>query len=290
MTLRASFSTIFLMKRALKIVALILCLWGTARFCKKQTAGFTVTRISSDLPFHPEWEVEEQLSQEELTNLLSQPYHFLGKGAQAFAFASEDGKAVIKFFKHHRLSPAPWLKAVPFATRSSDKKNSKLIKDFTSYRLAYEKLREETGLLYLHLNTASKLGIVLDLVDRLGIHHPVPLDRYTFLVQRRAEDSYETVRAWVEKGQMDAAKRGITSLVQLLKTRNARGIYDKDPDINTNFGFVGEAAIQIDVGRFRMRNGPADPGEYARITDNLHQHLMALSPELDKHLQEELQK
>lgn len=259
------------MKWAVRITLLILCITGTARFCKKQTGGFTVLRITSSLPFHPEWEVGHDLGREQLQALFAQPYSFLSKGAQTFAFASADGKYVVKFFKHDHL-----------------KKNGKLIKDFTSYIIAYKLLKQETGLLYLHLNTTAQMGLSLDLIDRLGIHHHIPLDNYTFLVQKRASGSYETVRRWVEAGQIEEAKRAISSLVRVLKTRSERGIYDKDPDINTNFGFVEEEAVQIDVGRFRLRKEPLDRGELLRITDNFHQYLMTVCPQLDAHLQEEL--
>lgn len=286
------------MKYILRLLVLFFCAWGVTRFCKKQTSGFTVARITSDLPFHAEWEVAPTLSQEEIKTLLSQPYSFLGKGAQAFVFASEDGETVIKFFRHHRLSPAPWLYWVPFnlAQVSIAKRESKLTKDFTSYTIAYNALREETGLLHLHLNKTSDLHLSLDLVDKLGIHHALALDNYAFVLQKRAKLAYDALQNWIDAGQIEDAKKAISSLVTVLKTRGQKGIYDKDPDLNTNFGFIGTTSIQIDVGRFRDRlktpsraGKPAlDSQELIRITDNLHQWLMQRCPELDQHLKKEL--
>ncbi len=258
------------MKWVVRLLIFVLCFYGTARFCKKQTGSFTISRITSNIPFHPEWEVDNNT---EIKEILSQPYRFLGKGAQSFVFASDDGKYVIKFFRHHHL-----------------KKNSKLAKDFGSYKLAFDRLRNETGLLYLHLNKTTNLHQTLDLVDKIGIHHPIDLDQYEFLVQKRAVLSYEALAQWIAEGKINEAKEALTGLVQLLSTRSKMGIHDKDPDLNTNFGFIGTQPIQFDIGRFKLRETATDPNELVRITDNLHQWLMQRVPELDEHLKEELKK
>lgn len=260
------------MRWLLRLLIFTLCFYGTARFCKKQTGSFTIARISSDLAYHSEWDVETQ-NEKEVQQILSQPFHFLGKGAQSFVFASEDGSTVIKFFRHHHLQ-----------------KNSKLAKDFGSYKLAFEKLRDETGLLYLHLNKTSHLNQTLDLVDKIGIHHPINLDRYEFLVQKRAKLAYPALQEWIDSGKTEDAKQALTALVQLLATRSNKGIHDKDPDLNTNFGFIGTTPIQFDIGRFKLRETAADQNELIRITDNLHQFLMQRAPQLDEHLKEELRK
>ncbi len=280
------------MRLFFKVLVLILCCWGTARFCKLQTGSFTIARISSQLQYHPEWEVPalSENDEQEIKKALSQPYYFFSKGAQSFVFASEDGTAVIKFFRHHHLSAPSWVRFLPlaWARHSIHKKNSKLSKDFTSYKLAYEVLREESGLLYLHLNKTSHLNLTLDLVDNLGIHHPLPLDQYEFVVQKRATLVYSALETWIQKGEFEEAKKALTSLVKLLTVRSQKGIFDKDPDLNTNFGFIGTQSLQIDIGRFKRKPPAVDQNELIRITDNLHQWLMHRAPELDRHLKEEL--
>lgn len=265
---------------------------GSARFCKLQTGSFTVARVASDLSFHPEWETTPTITVSELRSIISQPYFFLGKGAQSFVFASEDGKTVIKFFRHHHLSAPFWYRWIPFewVQKSVQKKQSKLNKDFASYKLAYDALQNETGILYLHLNKSSDLHLTLDLVDKIGIHHPIPLDDYEFVIQKRATLSYTALQEWIDAGQTEQAKSALTALVQLLAYRSNQGIYDKDPDLNTNFGFIGTQPIQIDIGRFKHRAIPQDPEELVRITDNLHQWLMQRDPVLDEHLKTELRK
>ncbi len=45
--------------------------------------------------------------------ILDQPYRYLGKGAQSYAFLSEDGNYVLKFFKFKHLRQASWVSYVP---------------------------------------------------------------------------------------------------------------------------------------------------------------------------------
>lgn len=275
------------MKFVLKISLFLVCFFITARFCKEQTGKFTVMRITSSLTPEPAWETSPLSPEEknEIRGILSQPYSYLSKGVQSFVFASKDGRYVIKFFRHDHLKAPFWLKST-----SKTKKQNRLHKDFLSYKLAYEQLREETGLVFLHLNKTTDLQLTLDLVDKLGIHHPIPLDQYEFLVQKRAHLLYTALDQMIDDKQMDDAKVTLSNLVQLLATRSQKGIFDKDPDLNTNFGVIGTQPMQIDVGRFRASTPKLDKNEIIRITDHLHQHLMTRCPELDQHLKTQIER
>ena len=204
--------------------------------------------------------------------ILNQPYTFLDKGAQSFVFASQDGNYVIKFFRHHHM-----------------KKQGKLDKDFNSYKLAFNHLKQETGLLFLHLNKTTHLNQTLDLVDKLGIHHKIPLDQFEFLVQKRAQLVYPALQTFMQQGETDNAKEALTNLVHFLVHRSKLGIFDKDPDLNSNFGLIGTEVVQIDIGRFKHQKPQLNKDEIIRITDNLHQWLMVNYPELDIHLKNQIE-
>ncbi len=274
------------MRWIIKLALFICCFFITARFCKEQTGKFTVLRITSNLTYHPEWDVVlPELSQ--VKTLLNQPYTYLSKGVQSFVFASEDGQYVIKFFRHDHLGAAFWSNWLP---GKKAKKTTKLHKDFLSYKIAYEVLREETGLIFLHLNKTKNFQQTLDLVDKLGIHHPIDLDKYEFLIQKRASLLYTALDQMIEQNRLEDAKETLSKLVLLLARRAKQGISDKDPDLNTNFGVIGTEPIQIDVGRFRKAPSRLDKNEIIRITDHLHQHLMVRSPVLDQHLKTQIER
>ncbi len=63
------------------------------------------------------------------SDLFTQRFTYLAKGGQCYAFISEDGRYILKFFR----------------------KNSVLLQTYASAQLAAETLGKETGLLHSHL-------------------------------------------------------------------------------------------------------------------------------------------
>ena len=277
------------MKYVLKIFLFVIGFVITANFCKEQTGRFTILRITSKLTPQPEWETSP-LSPEEksrIKEILSQPYSYLDRGVQSFVFASEDGQYVIKFFRHDHLDAPFWL-----TPNQRIKKQAQLCKEFLSYKLAFQNLREQTGLVLVHLNKTEDLHQTLDLVDKLGIHHPLQLDNYEFLIQKRASLLYTALNQMIEENKLSDAKETLSNLVKLLAHRAKEGISDKDPDLITNFGVIGTKPIQIDVGRFSPRaprDTQVDKDEIIRITDRLSQYLTTKCPELQQHLKTQIE-
>jgi len=273
----------------------------TGHLCLKQTRGFALYKICSSLPFNPEFETSS-LSEEEnkdLKKALDQPYRFLDKGAQCYVFLSQDGRYVIKFFKLHALQPPIALRTVqlPFYlqrvwVQKLLEKRQSLTKTFTSYKIAFEEMKEETGILFLHLNKTDHLKQKLVILDNLGISHPLDLDKMEFLVQKRASLFYPFLETSIQEQGMEPAKRILSDLVQFLVIRNRKEIFDKDPDLTTNFGFLDGKLIQIDVGRFRKESQRKDPKVYhdeiVRITDLFNKWLKVHYPALSHHLEQEI--
>lgn len=272
--------------RFYKLLCFIICFSAAGWFCRKQTDGFTILKISSDLPYHAEWEMPPLNDQDKemVSEILDQPYSYLARGDQCFVFVSQDQKYVLKFFRQNRMRAPFWA-----GNDQSQKIASKLDSDFASYMIAYKELKEETGLVYLHLNKTQDLRSTLTLIDKIGIAHSIPLDTMEFLVQRRAQLLYSTLEECIRKGEIDAAKSTLTNLVcHLMKMRYEKGISDTDPDLNTNFGCIGTIPVQIDIGRFKhsavKRTREDCRKEIMKVTDNLHQWLECRSRELDDHL------
>jgi hypothetical protein len=109
-----------------------------------------------------------------------------------------------------------------------------------------------------------------------------------FLVQKKADLFYQALDTMIRAGEKEAVKERLTELVTLLMERSMKGLYDKDPDINTNFGISEGKTVQIDVGRFRPDETRKDKEialqDIARATDNLRQWLEEQDEELSFHL------
>ncbi len=222
------------------------------QFCYKKTDGFALYKILSPLSFNPEWEPSSP-AVNELSEILDQPFYYLAKGAQSYVFASKDGQTVIKFFRVYHLLPPVWLRALamplflqPYKVCKMIDKRIELGKDFLSYKIAFDEMKEETGLIYLHLNKTSHLNKRVTIYDKIGIAYELDMDKMEFLVQKRATLVYPAIDLLMKTERPDAAKEAIGKLVQLLIARCEKRIFDKDPDLNTNFGF-------LDGGKKRLR-------------------------------------
>jgi len=171
-------------------------------------------------------------------------------------------------------------------------KRQALIKTFTSYKIAYEEMKEETGLVYLQLNKTDTLQQPLVIIDNLGISHRLDLSKMEFLVQKRASLFYPFLEKTIQEKGLESAKKTVSDLVDFLVIRNKKEIFDKDPDLTTNFGFLDDEIIQIDIGRFRKDPQRKDlvvyHDEILRITDQFNKWLKIHYPVLSEHLEHKI--
>lgn len=268
------------MKRLFQLLALSLLCYAAPKFCLEKTDGFKVTNIHSNLKEQSRWQTEKKAT-EPLSPIFSQTFFYLGSGGQAYAFVSEDGKYVVKFFKQHHWGPL-----------AKEKKKKKLFRDFSSYKLAFEELEEETGLVFIHLNKTDHLQSQLKIVDKLNIAHTIDLDKVEFIVQKWATPSYEHLDKLAQEKDLGRAKQAIDSIVSVILSRSQKGIYDEDAKIHRNFGFIENRAIVFDVGRFKKDPRRLDPKtqkeDLKKITSRLKTHLEEVSPQLAVYLEEKL--
>jgi hypothetical protein len=227
---------------------------------------------------------------------LGQEFRFLGKGCQSYAFVSHDGQYVLKFIKHQRVQPPLWMDCcylVPQvrAARSAYMAHRRegIEQLCASWRLAFEELREESGLVCMHLDrTEGALGTVR-LVARGGVEHQVDLDQTPFLLQRLAEPFDARITQLVRRGELEVAAELLDQLVDLILTDYWRGVADQDRWVAHNSGVVDGRVMHLDVGLFACNVRSQDPelcryDLFIKGTKLLH-WLRRLSPELATHLE-----
>ena len=267
------------------------------RFCYTQTDGLTLLGISSNRPFDPQWQTRSLSPEEhiELKEAFSQKYRYFGCGGQCYAFFSEDGKYALKFFKQklytiplwHHLIPIPYI-FDRYKEKKRWKRQDKIQRDFSSYKTAFEDLQELTGVVYVHLNRTDHLQQSITLIDRLHIEHSLDLDRFDFILQKRAEMIYPKLESLIQQDQIEPAKQIIDQIKTLILTRCQQGYEDWDPNIKTNCGLLanktGYQAIKIDIGRFivnpEMQTPQMCQAELTKILSPLHTWLKEQNSQL----------
>lgn len=259
----------------LRFLVFLLLFPFLSKFCEKQTDGFTLLRTRANLPFNPLWE-----TQTEDLAAYAQKFYYLECGGQSYVFLSEDGNYVLKLFKLHRKV-------------STEKKRKKLNRDFLSYKIAFDQLSQETGVLAVHLNHTSHLRRQVTIVDKLQISHTIDLDTSYYILQKRAHLVYPHIKKLMKQHQEKAAAEAIDSLLEVIVTRCKKGIYDEDARIHRNFGFIENKAVIIDAGRFVPDNRRKDPDlikqDIAAITKRFQEWLKDTYPSLYEHMQKSLQ-
>ena len=283
------------------LITFILTAYGLGRLYFHLTDGFTLSNITSSYSFQPQWEVRPlQLQEEqEVKHAIHQPYHYLGKGCQSYVFASEDGNYVMKFFKYQRSRIPPWLAYFPplpaivrYREEKAAKKWKQLDRFVQSWKLVFEHLKEEAGLVFVHLNKTSSLNHELTLYDKLGFKHVLDLDQMEFCIQRRAQMLDETLLTYKSQGELDKAKSLTHQLLNLIVSEYARGIADKDHALLQNTGVSQGHPVHIDVGQFVFQDDVKHPQvfhqELYTKTFRFKQWLQEHYVELADYLEEEL--
>lgn len=256
----------------LVIVLVLLSIYLTGKiFLHRKTPYFTIAGISSHFPNHSQWELP-QPSPEELSQLrafFNQKFTYLDCGGQSFVFLSEDGQTVLKLFRLNRRRLPTLIKILPlppFLSAVRDKKaaswQKKLERDFTSYLMTYQRLRQESGLCYLHINQTDYLRQTVNIIDKIGITHILNLDDFAFLLQKKVLTTHEAITQDMANGNIEKAKHKIDALLDLTLLRYKKGIFDDDAFLVSNYGFDGEQAIFLDFGRFFDRQEYANPQVY----------------------------
>lgn len=242
---------------------------------KRVTSGFKLTKMQVDLPFEKRWERESVLSHEELIQILSQKFSYLDRGAQCFVFASEDGAYVLKFFRFDRSNPKKPKKVSSY---------QKIERMFDATLLAYEKAKEETALLHVHLNPTEDLPF-LSVKGPIGQNLYLDLNQYRFVLQRKAVPFRETLVSLIERKDEEALRSHISSFLEMLRSRSKKGLRNTDPSLSRNFGFLDGKAIEIDFGNYTV-NGTSEEWEVSRYSHKLRNFLLDLAPESVSYLDE----
>lgn len=253
------------------VCLIIAVAYGLGRLYYKVTGGFTIGNITYELPYDSRWDIRPLTAIEtrQLDDLLGQKFTYLGKGCQSYVFKSEDGKYVLKFFKYQRLRPQPWLQYLTFLPgmdkyleNKIEKKRLKLEGVFTSWKIAFEDLQPETGVVYVHLNKSHDLNKTLVIIDKMGFRHDLSIDNFEFLIQRKAKMLCATLDELMEKGDADGAKRLLSRLMDTIMSEYKRGYADNDNALMQNTGVLDGQPIHIDVGQFVRNNRVKNPQVY----------------------------
>ena len=224
---------------------------------------FNPKLIENHCPPKKQWEVKSSSDLNRFARLIcQQTLGWLGRGMQAVVFETQDQKYVVKFFQLGRLKddePRGFVRNL-LSRESNEKRQERLAhreEIFSSSKMCFEELQDETGIVYVHLNHSKDDLKYVKVVDRYGQSHHIWADDTSFVVQKKARLLVPTLTSLMEKGQVNAAKGRIDQIFDLLLSLARKGFVDNDDALirNNNMGLSDDRAIYIDTGHlYRAQN------------------------------------
>jgi hypothetical protein len=237
------------------VLLLVVLTYGAIQVRYRWDGPFSVTNARGPSTLRYEATELSRAEMGRVHEILHQPYSYLGKGGQCYVFLSADGRYVLKFAKCQRYRPEPWLEALSwfppvgaYRDRLARHKEKRLDAVYRSWKLAFDHLREETGLVYVHLDPRGAVLGETIVIDEAGTSHSVAMDQMQFLVQRRVEMLGPTLKRLVAQGEMEQARRLTAKLATLISKDREGALCDLDTNVVRNTGLHQEQLVCTDVG------------------------------------------
>jgi len=234
------------MWQCIRLTFLILISFGIGQGLHWLKDGFNPRHLNGlDVVVEEEWS-------DEVREALKQSFSYLGRGTQCFAFASQDGRYVLKFPRMDIYKTPLWVRAIAPATyRKALEGENQRRKEFVlrSFDLAAQELKESTGLIASHIGKSTSKEKLL-LMDRMGRKTFLCLGQIPFVLQYKQPTLKKLLPVAISQGRVDEAQKILDAWIQVALERSRKGILNKDGAFLRNCGFDGVHAYEIDLGSF----------------------------------------
>ncbi len=281
------------MKKSTKVFALfgVFFLYTFAYF---RSDGFVVTKLTSPISYSEEWRIPITDDWNRILQILDQPFQYLDSGRQCFVFESADKEYVIKFLNHERFYMSDFLKKIPLPdileikrAKKIQTRTDRIENFFNSFKIGYDLLKEETGILFMQLRPTGCFEKKLKIKDVSKHEHEIDLNRVNFILQKRADSM---IYPYLSQLDETLFKEAIDDIVELVSSRIQKGIMDDDLNVEVNIGFLDQKPLMIDIGRLFLDPNISEPQNYGieleKSTRFLEKWLDLHHPKMDNYLRE----
>jgi hypothetical protein len=169
---------------------------------------------------------------------------------------SQDDRYVLKFFKQKAFILPEGIWTHWRREKKRRKKEKHRDRTFSAFKLSFDHLSEETGLLYVHLNPTDHLKRILHVTDTSGIVHALDSDTLQFVLQKKGTVAHEAIDQLMATGDLDGAKAAVATLVHLQVSLYQKGFRNRDPNLKSNCAFIGPIPEMIQESAPGVRQSP----------------------------------
>lgn len=168
-------------------------------------------------------------------------YNWWREGLQAMTYLDEDWTKVLKVFKTYEESKTQLRK---WGKSEDEMSKEWYLHGFDSNLLAYEKLPEETWVLYYHDWASDIWPIVIDGQLKSSFWTP-------FILQKKVLLVCEKITEYLDLEDLTAAKKVVDDVFILIEQIRDKGITEDTFNYDHNYGYDENGnMLQIDIGSF----------------------------------------
>ncbi|NGX29129.1 MAG: hypothetical protein K940chlam1_01326 [Candidatus Anoxychlamydiales bacterium] len=225
----------------------------------KRTDGFKEELITRYDQVDKQWEMNQEGAIEEAKDVLSQDFHYLTRGRECFIFESQDKKYVLKFFDSSRYYTKyffaditlPWFLPKYIDTyrfKHYNRRSRKLNFNLSSTKLAFDNLKDESALVYVHLNKSTSFKDKIKITNRYGKTYHLDPNNIFFILQKKCDIFYRVYETTTDEKYKHYL---IESFLEMVHNRTKKLIIDDDiGKKRRNWGLHNNKAVTIDIGRW----------------------------------------
>lgn len=240
-------------------------MFGLAKGWHLVTGGFQLHKIQESKNY--DLRLQADAMDGNISAIFDQKFHYFSKGCQAYVFESEDGKYVLKFFRHHKYRIPFWFDYLTgFSWGEELKKRREHFRQrafantMNSYELASTHLREECGTVFAHLQLTDSLNKKITIQGTMGRSWDIDLDHRLFILQKRAENTLsEALLQRKKENDLEGGMKIVHSFFQEVPKMIQKGIIIRDYNCVKNLAVWDHTVHMIDLGSFYWLPNYKDP-------------------------------
>lgn len=261
-----------MIKKLATISVFLFLIIAIVRFHYFATDGFRLQKIVFSTPI--KINNSDQMCSDDVNEVLSRKFHYLGKGRQVYVFVSDDNQYVIKFARDNKYKYPLWARCFSFFNILSfnqmkilDEKKERLNRAIESYKIAYDDLKDDTQLIFANIDKKKKLNKNIVLFDKANRKFKINLNESIFCIQKKAIPIKEYLSDLLMQKDIEKAKFVINGVIENVLSRMNKNILNRDfSNILTNYGYSNNKFFEMDVGSFYKE-------EYDLSTDRINSEL-----------------
>lgn len=265
----------------------------------KRTDGFRTDLITKYDKIEPQWNLLQKVDILKIKNILNQDFVYLTRGRECFIFESQDKNYVIKFFDSSRYYTKYFFPSIKlpkfldaYRQKHYNRRKNKLNFNMSSAKLAYDNLKDDAVLEYVHLNKTNYLPKKFKLINKCGKAVYIDLDNIIFIVQKKCDIFY---KKYESSNDNNYKKKLILAFLEMTHNRTKKLVIDDDiGKKRRNWGLYQGKAVTIDIGRWyfdeKLATLEGYKKEMLKATKILRKYIKENEPEKLEFIEKKLNK